>query len=142
MARITFGEALGDWGWLEHNYSIGRLELVKKSDTRAVYRDQDGDRIVFTGRGLKDMADDGESAVVRTASFLDAHGRSYMSFAGLKADAADIVHQLRRKDFFSLLSELTSGLVTVRGTNGSDDLVIGAYRGSDRLFGRGGDDVL
>lgn len=142
MARITFGEALGDWGWLEHNYSIGRLELVKKSDTRAVYRDQDGDRIVFTGRGLKDMADDGESAVVRTASFLDAHGRSYMSFAGLKADAADIVHQLRRKDFFSLLSELTSGHDTVRGTNGSDDLVIGANRGSDRLFGRGGDDVL
>ena len=142
MAGIRIGEALGDWGWLEHNYSIRRLDLLKRSDTRAVYRDQDGDRIVFTGRNLKEIEHEDGAAVVRTANFLDAHGRTYMSFSNLSVPAQDIVHQIRRKDFFTLLSELTSGNDTILGTDGSDDLIIGANRGSDRLYGRGGDDVL
>lgn len=142
VANITFGKALKDSAWLEDFYDLDTLKLVSKSTTKAVYRDDDGDRITLTGKGLSFKGDFATKGTVTGADFTAGSGDKYLTFTKAEFKASEIFSELKAKDFWELASRLTSGNDVIKGTGNEEDIIIGTNAGDDRISGGSGDDFI
>jgi Ca2+-binding RTX toxin-like protein len=132
MVKVTYSNALGNYGQLEQIYDIDSLDLARGSASRATYEDDDGDRIVFTGHDLKYRNGNLRAGTVEGVQFLDSDGNPLLSITGGNFDAK-------------------SAYGALHGDLGIRDLFMFVYAGNDKfvgsdksdiIYGAGGDDRL
>lgn len=137
MANISLGSGgtyahLNDW-WPD---AFTAMTHVSETSTKAVYKDDGGNRIILEGTGFNKSGDVSDVTVLRSdgSTVLTAHD------VGMSFDDIDAV--ITSSWSVDVVAKITSGDDTITGTNAGEELMVASNAGDDTLLGKGGDDFF
>jgi Ca2+-binding RTX toxin-like protein len=149
MAKIIAGkggtfEAGSGWGtqWAEVFHP---MENVTETSTKAVFRDDLGNKVTMYGTGLDASHPKNIKGSVERVVIADSHGRLIFDTTNISMDYSTL-HERVLHDWqwgiTDLMGALMSGNDTIIGTDGSEDLIVALNLGNDTIKAMGGDDFV
>ena len=137
MANISLGSGgsyahLNDW-WPD---AFTAMKKVSQTNTKAVYRDDSGDKIIVEGGGFNKSGEVSDVTIVRS------DGSTILAASGLGMAFKDIDTVVRSSWVVEVVAKITSGDDTITGTNAGEELMVASNAGTDTLLGKGGDDFF
>jgi len=141
VAKVKLYELAAAAGGVGLEFTLRDLDLIGSSAKRAVYLDDDGDRLVFHGKGF---SFDGNGYLtagrVERAIFKDENNELYADYRDLEIRGTKVGGFFEGEVTSPLMQEMNKGADVFHGSRQGEYISSGS--GKDRIFGERGNDHI
>lgn len=139
MAKIVFGEAMGEHQSLTDTFDMPSFKASKPSRQSVTFTDADGDRLVVSGAALELSGGRLVGGTVRKLEFLDDDGGQLATITRFSISAGKL-QQAFQYGLWAVMDLIGPKSNTFVGSAHGDDLIFGRNPGNDRVRAGEGDD--